>query len=127
MKITKSQLRRIIKESLLCEANTDAYEGDHDPITVEIPALETLATEEDFDGKKVWFPQSDALEIASALEDGEPTIENFDYDEPRYEEALETWGKITAPISDWDQSEMDELAKNIHTAVKAADESGYGY
>jgi hypothetical protein len=127
MKITKRQLKRIIKESLLREANTDAYEGDHDPITVEIPALETLATEEDFDGRKVWFPQSDALEIASALEDGEPTIENFDYDEPRYEEALEVWSKVTEPISDWEQSEMEELAKNIRAAVKSADDTGYGY
>jgi len=116
-----------LQESILREVDTDAYEGDHDPITVEIPALETLATEKNFDGKKVWFHQSDALEIASALEDGKPTIENFDYDETRYEEALEVWGKITAPIPDWDQSEMEVLAKNIRAAVKAADESGYGY
>ena len=127
MRITKRQLRSIIKESLLCEVDTDAYEGDHDPITVEIPALETLATKEDFDGKKVWFDESDALGVANALEDGEPTIEDFDYDEPRYEEALEMWNKVTEPISNWEQGEMEELAQNIRAAVKAADETGYGY
>ena len=127
MKITKRQLKRIIKESMLYEVDTDVHEGDFDPMTVEIPALEILATKTNFDGKKIWFPESDALKIASALEDGKPTIEYFDYDEPRYKEALEVWNKVTEPISNWEQDEMEELAQNIRAAVKDADESGYGY
>jgi hypothetical protein len=127
MKISKRQLRRIIKESMLHEVDTDVHEGDFDPITVEIPALETLATEKNFDGKKIWFPESDALKIASALEDGKPTIEYFDYDTSQYEEALEIWSKITDPISDWDQNEMSVLAKNIRTAVDDAEERGSDY
>ena len=61
MKITKRQLRRIIKEEikrrLILEADTEVHARDHDPITVEIPALEALATKKNFHGKKVWFDQ----------------------------------------------------------------------
>ena len=127
MRITKRQLRRIIKESLLCEADTDVYKGDHDPIRLEIPALEKIATEENFDGKKVWFSDSEASNIADMLEDGEPDIERFDYDEERYEEAKTKWNKLNDLLTDFDESDMDELAKNIRDEIKSTEDSGYEY
>jgi len=127
MRITKRQLRRIIKESLLREADADVYKGDHDPIRLEIPALEKIATEENFDGKKVWFSDSEASNIADMLEDGEPDIERFDYDEERYEEAKTKWNKLNDLLTDFDESDMDELAKNIRDEIKSTEDSGYEY
>ena len=127
MKISKKQLRRFIRESLLREADTDVYEGDHDPIRIEIPALEKIATEENFDGEKVWFSDSDASNIAEMLEDGEPDIERFDYDEERYEEAKAKWDKVNDLLSGFDESDMDELAKNIRGGIKNAEDAGYEY
>ena len=131
MKITKRQLRRIIKEELtrglVSEADTDVYEGDHDPITIEIPALEALATKKNFDGKKVWFSSGDASAIASILEDGEPSIKDFNYDTSRHDEATAEWKKLDDHLSGWDQEEKEELAKNIHSAIKDADDAGYEY
>jgi len=127
MKITKRQLRRIIRESLLCEADTDVHEGDHDPIRIEIPALEKIATEENFDGKKIWFSDSDASKIADALEDGEPDIEHFDYDEERYEKARAAWDKMSELLDDFDESDIDELAQNIRDQIEKTKDSGYGY
>ncbi len=127
MRITRSHLRRIITESLLCEADTDVYEGDHDPIRIEIPALEKIATEEDFDGKKVWFSDSDASKIAEMLEDGPPDIERYDYDEERYEEATAEWDKITDLLDGWYDDDREELAQNIRDKIKQAEDAGYEY
>jgi hypothetical protein len=128
MKITRHQLRRLIRESLLCEANTDVYEGDHDPIRIEIPALEAIATEENFDGKKVWFSDTDASSIAEMLEDGPPDIERYDYDEARYEEAEAKWDEIIEILGDgWYDTEREELAKNIRDQIEATEDSGYEY
>jgi len=131
MKITKMQLRKIIKEELhrvlISEADTDVYEGDHDPITVEIPALEALATKKNFDGKKVWFSSGDASAIASTLEDGEPSIEDFNYDTARHAEATTEWKKLDGHLNGWDQEEKEELAKNIRAQIESTEESGYGY
>jgi hypothetical protein len=132
MKITKRQLKRIIKEEikrrLILEADTEVHTGDHDPITVEIPALEVLATKENFHGKKVWFDQYDASEIADALEkEDEPNIERFDYDKARYNEAMEMWEKLDTHLGGWDQEEKEELANNIRAAIKSADDAGYEY
>ena len=128
MKITKRQLRRLIRESLLCEVDTDVYEGDHDPIRVEIPALEKLATEQDFDGKKVWFSDTDASSIADMLEDGPPDIERYDYDEAKYKEAQDKWDQIIDLLGDgWYDTEREELAKNIRDQIESTKDSGYGY
>jgi len=125
--ITKRQLRRLIRESLLCEADTDVYEGDHDPIRIEIPALEKIATEENFDGKKIWFSDFEASKIADTLEDGEPDIERFDYDEARYNDAKSKWDKMSGLLSDFDESNIDELVKNIRGGIKNAENAGYDY
>ena len=126
MKITKRQLRRIIRESLLREGvDTDVHEGDHDPITVEIPALEAIATKENFDGEKVWHSELDAKMIASILEEDKPTIEDYRYNETAHKEALEDWEKIHNILDDWDSEEKEELASNIRTAIKSLDDSGY--
>ena len=128
MRITRRQLRRIIRESLLCEANTDVYEGDHDPIRIEIPALEVIAPEENFDGKRVWFSDSDASSIADMLEDGPPDIERYDYDETRYEEAVAKWDEIVDVLGDgWYDTEREELARNIRDQIEATEDSGYEY
>jgi len=132
MRITKRQLRRIIKEELtrglISEADTDVYEGDHDPIRVEIPALEKLATEQNFDGKKVWFSDTDAINIAEMLEDGPPDIERYDYDEAEYKEAQDKWDQIIDLLGDdWYDTEREELAKNIRAQIESTKDSGYGY
>lgn len=127
MKITKHRLRSIIRETLLCEADTDVHEGDHDPIRIEIPALEKIAPEKDFDGRQVWFGDTDALKIAEMLEDGEPDIERFDYDEARYEEAKGEWDEISELLADFNESDMEELAKNIRDGIKNAKDAGYSY
>ena len=128
MKVSKKQLRQIIKESLLCEANTDVYEGDHDPIRIEIPALEVIATEENFEGRRVWFSDSDASSIADMLEDGPPDIERYDYDEQRYEEATARWDEIVDALGDgWYDTEREDLAKNIRDQIEATEDSGYEY
>jgi hypothetical protein len=128
MRITHHQLRRLIRESLLCEADTDVYEGDHDPIRIEIPALEAIATEENFDGKKVWFSDTDASSIAEMLEDGPPDIERYDYDETQYEEAVAKWDEIVEVLGDgWYDTEREELAKNIRDGIQAANDAGYEY
>jgi hypothetical protein len=128
IKISKKQLRRIIRESLLCEVDTGVYEGDHDPIRIEIPALEAIAAEENFDGKKVWFSDSDASSIAEMLEDGPPDIERYDYDEPRYEEAVAKWDEIVDVLGDgWYDTEREELAKNIRGGIQTANDAGYEY
>jgi hypothetical protein len=135
MMITRKQLKKIILEeferSRMFEyddgGDTDVYVGDHDPITVEIPALEALATEKNFDGKKVWFGEYDAAAIADALESGEPDIETFNYDEAQYNKAMEIWNKVTEPIQDWERDDMEELAQNIRAAIQSADEAGYEY
>ena len=128
MKITKRQLRRIIKESLLCEADTSVHEGDHDPIRIEIPALEKIAPEENFDGEKVWFSDSAASKIADMLEDGPPDIERYDYDQERYKEAEGEWDKLIEILGDgWYDEEREELAKNIRDQIEATEDSGYEY
>jgi len=131
MKISKRQLRRIIRESfnrhLLSEVDTSASMGDFDPITVEIPALEKFATKENFDGEKIWFDSSDALGIANVLEDGEPSIERFSYDEEEFKEAMSMWEKFTDHLEGFDQEDREELANNIRAAVKRADDEGYKY
>ena len=131
MKITKRQLKRIINEEikrhLISEADTDVYAGDHDPITIEIPALEALATKKNFDGKKVWFAQYDASSIADTLESGKPNIRSFDYDKAQYDEAMGTWEKLDTHLNGWDQEEREELANNIRDAIKSADDEGYEY
>ena len=128
MKITKRQLIRIIRESLFREGvDTDAYEGDHDPITVEIPALESLATKENFDGQKDWHGEIDALVIASALEENEPRIEDYDYDDVKHEEALEKWNKVHGVLDGWDFEDKQELAVNIKRQIEESEDSGYGY
>ena len=131
MKITQKQLRRIIKEEvkrrLISEADTEVHAGDHDPITVEIPALEALATKKNFDGKKVWFSSGDASVIAGTLEDGEPSIEDFNYDTARHDEATAEWKKLDDHLSGWDHEEKEELANNIRSAIKSADDAGYEY
>jgi len=128
MRITRNHLRRIIRESLLCEVDTEVYEGDHDPIRIEIPALEKLATYDDFDGKKTWFSDSDAINIAEMLEDGPPDIERYDYDEAEYKEAEAKWDKITDLLGDgWYDTERGELAQNIRDQIESTKDSGYGY
>ncbi len=128
MKITRKQLRKIIRESLLREGvDTDVYEGDHDPITVEIPAFEALATKENFDGEKVWHGEYDALAIASALEEDEPRIEDYNYDDARHEDALADWNKVHDALSGWEPEDKEELAANIRRAIKSLDNSGYEY
>jgi len=128
MRITRNHLRRIIRESLLCEVDTEVYEGDHDPIRIEIPALEKLATYDDFDGKKTWFSDSDAINIAEMLEDGPPDIERYDYDEAEYKEAEAKWDKITDLLGDgWYDTEREELAQNIRDQIESTKDSGYGY
>ena len=128
MKITRKQLRRIIRESLLQEGvDTDVYGGDHDPITVEIPALESLATKENFDGEKVWHGETDALIIASALEEEEPRIEDYDYDDDKWEEALADWNKVHDALDGWESEDKEELASNIRSAIKDTDDAGYEY
>jgi len=127
MKISRRQLRSIIKESLLCEVDTSVHEGDHDPIRIEIPALEKIAPEENFDGEKVWFSDSDASKIAEILEDGPPDIERYDYDEERYEEATAEWDKITGLLDGWYDDDREELAQNIRDGIKQAEDAGYEY
>ena len=128
MRITRRQLRRIIRESLLREADTSVYEGDHDPIRIEIPALEKIAPEENFDGEKVWFSDSDASKIAEMLEDGPPDIERYDYDEEQYEEAEAKWDELIEVLGDgWYDEEREELAKNIRDGIKQAEDAGYNY
>ncbi len=127
MKISRRQLRSIIKESLLCEVDTSVHEGDHDPIRIEIPALEKIAPEENFDGEKVWFSDSDASKIAEMLEDGPPDIERYDYDEERYEEATAEWDKITGLLDGWYDDDREELAQNIRDGIKQAEDAGYDY
>ena len=127
MKITTRQLRRIIRESLLHEADTSVYEGDHDPIRIEIPALEKFATEENFDGEKVWFSETNASLIADVLEGGEPNRENFEWSnegEEEYEQAKKMWNEI-GDIFDFSTSPMEELAANIRDGIKKADDAGY--
>jgi hypothetical protein len=129
MKITKRKLIRLIKESLLHEADTGVHQGDHDPIRLEIPALEQFATEENFDGKKIWFSDSDASSIAYALEDGEPNRELFDWTEKgekEYDDAKKKYDDI-GRIFSFDEDAMRELATNIHDAIKKAKDLGYEY
>ena len=128
MKVTKRQLRRIISESLLHEADTSVHEGDHDPIRIEIPALEKIATEKNFDGEKVWFSDSAAFKIADILENGPPDIERYDYDEERYEEATAEWDKLIEILGDdWYDTEREELAQNIRDGIKRIEDAGYEY
>jgi len=118
-----------IKEKLLREADTDVYEGDHDPIRIEIPALKEFATEENFDGEKVWFSDTDASAIADILETGEPDREQYEWDtngEEEYKEAKEKWNKI-GNIFDFSGSDMEELAKNIRDQIGTSEDSGYEY
>ncbi len=116
-----------ISKALFSEADTSAYAGDHDPIYIEIPALESLATQENFDGEKVWHGQYDATAIADILEEDEPTIEDYRYDESAHQEALDKWNKIHSALDDFDRDDKKELAVSIRNAVKEADDSGYGY
>ena len=127
MKITKRQLRRIIKETLLREVDTDVYEGDHDPIRVEIPALVIFATEKSFEGKKEWFSDSDAISLAEILEEEKPSIESFSYNEKEWQEALDKWNEVHDHLESWDSSDKEELAKNIHNQIENTKDSGYGY
>lgn len=128
MKVTRKDLRRLIREALLNEADTDVHEGDHDPIRIEIPALEKIAPEKDFDGKKIWFSDSDASKIAEMLEDGPPDIERYDYDQEEYDKATAEWDEIIEVLGDgWYDTEREELAKNIRDGIKNAEDAGYSY
>jgi hypothetical protein len=128
VKITKRQLRRLIKESLLLEgANTDVYEGDHDPIRIEIPALEAFATEQNFDSEKVWFGDGDAGRLADTLEENEPEIEDYGYDEDEWKEAVNSWNKVHDHLEGWSSADKEELAGNIRNTIQTTMDSGYEY
>ena len=115
-------------ESVLREgADTDVYEGDHAPIRIALPALKALATEENFDGEKVWFGDSEAFGIADVLEEDEPRIEDYDYDDVKHEEALEKWNKVHGVLDGWDFEDKQELAVNIKRQIEESEDSGYGY
>tara|TARA_Y100000310_G_scaffold240955_1_gene244859 strand:- start:402 stop:788 length:387 start_codon:yes stop_codon:yes gene_type:complete len=126
MKITRRQLKRLIRESLLCEVDTGVYEGDHDPIRIEIPALEKIATEENYrTGEKTWFSDSDAFEIAEALEDGPPDTSEIEYDDYAREKS-EFWDKLIEILGDdWGDTEREELAQNIRDQIQSAKDAGY--
>ena len=121
MKITKRQLRRYIREAILHEeVDTDAYEGDNDPIMIEIPALETFATEQNYDGKQVWFDYGDAGRLADVLEDPEPELERYDYDEEEWQEAVDNWNKVHDHLGDWSSSDKEERAGKIRSTIQSA-------
>ena len=127
MKITKRQFRRIIRESLLLrEADTDVYEGDHDPIRIEIPALEKIAPKKDYDGKKIWFDDSAAIAIADALEDGPPDTSAIEWDKDARKKS-EFWDKLDELLDDWGDNDREELAQNIRDKIKDAEDAGYEY
>jgi len=115
-----------VTESLLREPDTDVYEGDHDPIRIEIPALEKIAPEQNFDGKKVWFSDSDASKIADMLEDGPPDTSEIDYDDDARAKS-EEWDKIDDLLDGWGDDDREELAKNIRDGIKQAEDAGYEY
>ena len=128
MTITKRQLRRIIREALLREeVDTDAYEGDHERLLIEIPALESFATEENFDGEQVWHDYGDAGRLADTLEDPEPKMEDYNYDEEDWQEAVDNWNKVHDHLEDWSSSDKEELADNIRSAIQSTKDSGYEY
>jgi hypothetical protein len=128
MKITKRQLRRLIKEAILCEeVDTDAYEGDHERLLIEIPALEKFATEQNFDGEQVWHEYGDAGRLADILEEDEPEIGDYDYDKEEWKEAVDNWNKVHDHLEDWSSSDKEELADNIRSAVQSTKDSGYEY
>jgi len=130
MKISKRHLRRIIRESLLNEgASTSVHVGDHDPIMLEIPALEQFATSENFDGKKIWFSDTEASKIADTLEDGEPNRERFSWDEKgdeKYNKAKELYDNVGRVFS-FDDDDMKEVADNIRRGIDKAKDQGYEY
>lgn len=130
MKITKRQLQRLIRETLLREAaSTSVHVGDHDPIMIEIPALEEFATNQDFDGKKIWFSDTEASRIADTLEDGEPNRERFSWDEKgdeKYNKAKELYDNV-GRIFNFDDDDMKEVADNIRRGIDKAKDQGYEY
>jgi hypothetical protein len=128
MKITKQQLRRLIREEyrrILNENDTSASVGDWDPIRIEIPALAVFATEQNFDGEKAWFSDVEAGSVSEILVADKPTIEDYSYEEDEWQKALDTWEKVHNHLSGWDIDEKEELANNIEEAKVEAEDQGY--
>jgi hypothetical protein len=96
---------------------------------IEIPALEEFATNQDFDGKKIWFSDTEASRIADTLEDGEPNRERFEWDEAGekdYGKAKELYDNV-GRIFSFDDDDMKEMADNIRRGIKKANDQGYEY
>jgi len=125
MRITKRQLRRIIREAyrILTEDASEASMMDFDPVVIGIPALEKALSSQLTDSPEgKGFGGTDASAIADVLEGSEPDIEYFDYDEKRYEEAKAVWDAAEEAGAD-----PGELAASIRQAIKDADDAGYDY
>ena len=127
MKISRHELGILLREAMLYEADTSAFEGDHDPIRIEIPALEKFATEQNFDGEMVWFGDSDAFSLAEILEEDEPSIEDFGYDENKWQKAVNKWSKVHDYLDTWEFEDKEELAANIRAVIQSTEDSGYEY
>ena len=105
--------------------NNDAHMADFDPIQIQVPAYEEAFPEELQDspeGKA--FEGSFANQIAEVLEQDEPNIERYDYDDQ--DEDYIVAKKI------WDVAEeagLDNgtLASSIRAAYEEANEAGYNY
>jgi len=125
MKITKRQLRRLIREEyrrILNENDTSASVGDRDPIRIEIPALAVFATEKNFKDEKAWFSGVEAGSVAEILVADKPTAKDYSYKEDEWQEALDTWKKVHNHLSGWDTDEKEELANSIEEAKAEAEE-----
>tara|TARA_Y100000310_G_scaffold74675_1_gene70901 strand:- start:133 stop:543 length:411 start_codon:yes stop_codon:yes gene_type:complete len=134
MRVTKRQLRRIIREEVhrkyrrqineryfLNEGDSSAEMLDHDPVTIAIPALEDAFSSElqDSPGGK-GFDKYFAQGIVNTLEGDEPNIEDFNYDEEEFEAAKKVWDAVDSAGAD-----RDELIQSVKDAMETAEDYGY--
>ena len=134
MRITKRQLRRIIREEVhrkyrrqineryfLNEGDSSAEMLDHDPVTIAIPALEDVFSGElqDSPGGR-GFDQYFTQGIVNTLEGDEPNIEDFNYDEEEFEAAKKVWDAVETAGAN-----RDELIQNVKDAMETAEDYGY--
>ena len=137
MKITKRQLRRIIREELkrelITEVDTSAdggFSSKWEKVEVHMPGVG------DDDGtyayKRASNDQLDAGDLTNWLEadylESEPTMnrigDDIGYDEDLLAEAEEAWKKLVElGLDEWDMDDRKELASNIEAAIEEGEES----
>ena len=139
MKITKRQLKRIIREELkrelITEVDTSA-DGSFSDKWEKVEVYMSGVGDGVYAYQQASDDQLDVGDLTNWLEsdylEEEPTMnrigDDIDWDEDRLAEAEAAWKKLVElGLDDWDMSDRKELASNIEAAIEEGEDQGMSW